>query len=359
MRSIKDIKVFENIPILVRTALNVPIENSRVVNDYRLRRALPTIKYLSERGARVILISHLGEMGTETLKPVSEALKVLVPGVAFFDETVGIRARKAVRDLSPGNILVMENLRRNRGERSNDKNFARELSDLADIFIQDSFDTSHRLHASIVGVPKILPSYSGLLLEEEIDELTRALKPKGPSLAVIGGAKFNTKEKVLTTLLKTYDHVFVGGALANDFLKASGEEVGKSLVSETANVADIKKLLSNPKLLIPIDSVIDNEKILDHGLGTVALLSELAKNAKTILWNGPLGKYEDGFRNATDSLARATADSSAHSVVGGGDTIAAIEGLGLLPRFSFVSTGGGAMLEFLAHGTLPGIDALR
>lgn len=357
MRSIRDIKVFENIPILVRSALNVPVINGKVVNDYRLRRALPTIRFLAERGARVVLIGHLGDKGTETLKPVAEALGTLIKGVSFFDETVGARARATVRDLAPGNILVLENLRRARGETANDIAFAKELASLSDIFIQDCFDTCHRSHASIVGVPKLLPSYAGLLLEEEVRELSRALSPKRPSLAVIGGMKFSTKEAVLTALLKKYDHVFVGGALANGFLKASGQNIGKSLVSG-ADESSIKKLLSNPKLILPVDSVVKDEVIVDHGPGTVEALAELVARAKSILWNGPLGKYEDGFTSATDGFARAVANSKAYSVVGGGDTVAAIERLGLLPRFSFVSTGGGAMLQFLAKGILPGITAL-
>lgn len=381
MRTLRDIQLFENIPILVRTALNVPVENGKVMNDYRLRRSLPTIRFLCERGAKVILISHIGEKGTETLAPVAEALGKLISGVSFFNETIGVRARATIRNLAPGNILVLENLRRNKGETENDLEFAKELAVLADIFVEDSFDTCHRAHASIVGIPKLLPSYAGILLSEEVTELSHALTPKLPALAVIGGAKFSTKEAVLTTLLKTYDHVFVGGALANDFLKASGQEVGKSLVSG-AKEHSIKKLLGNPKLVLPVDSLVvpssaldaihvrmearvaragqvrPNEVILDHGPGTSALLSGLAEEAETILWNGPLGNYEHGFIDATDALARSVADSNARSVIGGGDTITAIENLGLLPRFSFVSTGGGAMLDFLAKGTLPGIEAL-
>ncbi|MCX6787934.1 MAG: phosphoglycerate kinase [Candidatus Kaiserbacteria bacterium] len=381
MRTIRDIQIFENIPILVRAALNVPIENGEVINDYRLRRAVPTIKYLAARGAKVVLIGHLGEQGTETLEPVARALGKLLLGVSFFGETVGVRARAAIRNLAPGQVLVLENLRRNKGEIANDRTFAHELAALADIFVEDSFDTCHRAHASIIGVPELLPSYAGLLLEEEVRELSRALMPIHPSLAVIGGAKFSTKEAVLTTLLKTYDHVFVGGALANDFLKVAGHEVGKSLVSN-ADANAIKKLLANPKLVIPIDSLVisatavgtpteragarvatagdvrTDEVILDHGPGTSALLFSLAQKSKTILWNGPLGNYENGFIDATDAFARAVAASGAHSVIGGGDTIAAIENLGLLPHFSFVSTGGGAMLDFLAKGTLPGIKAI-
>jgi len=381
MRTVRDIAQLENIPVLVRTAMNVPVVNGVVVNNYRLRRSLPTIRFLSERGARVILISHIGENGTETLAHVAEELGRLIPRVSFFPETIGIRVRDAVRKIPPGGILVLENLRRNRGEKMNDPAFTHELASLADIFVEDSFDTCHRMHASIMSVPRLLPSYAGLLLEEEINELRGALSPKSPSLAVIGGAKFSTKETVLTTLLEKYDQVFVGGALGNDFLKASGHEVGKSLVSLTDNAA-IQKILGNKKLLLPLDALVipasvaltpearsharvanvddlrPDEIILDHGPGTSAILSKFAEKSKTILWNGPLGNYENGFVDATDDFARAVAHSGAHSVVGGGDTIAAIENLGLLPKFSFVSTGGGAMLDFLANGTLPGIEVL-
>lgn len=381
MRSLRDIPVFQNIPIVVRAALNVPIENGEVANDYRLRRAVPTIRFLAERGARVVLISHIGERGTETLEPVARSLGKLIPGVSFFGETIGAQARAAVRSLPAGKILVLENLRRHDGERKNSRAFAQELAALADIFVEDSFDTCHRVHASIVGIPEFLPSYAGLLLEEEVRELSRALTPKHPALAVIGGAKFGTKEAVLMILLDAYDHVGVGGALANDFLKAAGQEVGKSLVS-SENEGALKKLLANSRLVIPIDSlaiplpaggtegartkarvapagqVRPDENILDIGPGTAALLADFATRAKTILWNGPLGNYENGFSDATNAFARAIAASGAHSVIGGGDTIAAIENLGLLPHFSFVSTGGGAMLDFLAKGTLPGIEAL-
>lgn len=388
MRTVRDIQVFEKIPILVRTALNVPVENGIVVSDYRLRRAIPTIRFLAERGAKVILISHIereglpaSKQGTETLEPVAQALGKLIPGVSFFPETVGARPRAAIRDLAPGKILVLENLRRNKGEKMNDRAFAEELAALADIFVQDSFDTCHREHASIVGVPKLLPSYAGILLEEEVSALAKALSPQHPALAVIGGAKFSTKEAVFAKLLETYDQVFVGGALANDFLKVAGHAVGKSLVSDF-NQEAIRKLLTNRKLVLPIDSVVipktaigtidaltkartaeleqvrPDEVILDHGPKTIALLANLTKKAKTVLWNGPLGNYENGFVRATDSLARAIAASKAHSVVGGGDTVASIETLGLLPHFSFVSTGGGAMLDFLASGSLPGIAVL-
>lgn len=378
MKTVHDIPLFKNVPILVRTAMNVPVENGRVVNDYRLRRALPTIRFLSEQGARVVLISHIGEKGTETLAPVAQALRGSLSRVSFFGETIGKRVSEVVRNMLPGDILVLENLRRSQGEKANDPEFTRELASLADVFVQDSFDTCHRTHASIVGVPRILPSYAGLTLEEEVSELRKALVPRHPSLAVIGGAKFGTKEAVLTTLLQTYDHVFVGGALAHDFFKAAGHDIGKSLAS-SADSDTVQKILANPKLILPVDSLVvtattevrsaatrvaplgqirPDEAIIDHGPGTNTLLTALTRGTHTILWNGPLGNYENGFVTATDTFARDVAASGARSVVGGGDTIAAIEDLGLLSRFSFVSTGGGAMLDFIAHGTLPGIVAL-
>lgn len=383
MRSIRQIPALSTVPILVRAALNVPIENGQVVDDYRLKKALPTITFLAERGAKVILISHIGEKGTETLAPVAEALKRFIPRTSFSPETVGPAARNAVRELAPGNVLVLENLRRHPGEVGNDPAFAKELALLADVFVQDSFDTCHRKHASIVTLPTLLPAYAGLLLEEEVGELSEALSPQRPGLAVIGGAKFETKEAVLETLMTRYDHVFVGGALAHDFFKARGDEIGASLSSGNADMEKAKDLLANPKLLLPVDvravpaalasdlgahaqariarigDVRPDEMILDAGPATEALLADLAGKARTVLWNGPLGQYETGFRDATDGLARAVAGSGARSIVGGGDTVASIESLGLIPRFSFVSTGGGAMLDFLAHGSLPGVAALN
>lgn len=383
MRILTDIPKLENVPVLVRAALNVPIVNDAVANDYRLRRALPTIRALTERGARVVLIGHIGEAGTETLLPVAQALQKLIPNVSFFGESVGEDARAAVRDLLPGHVLVLENLRRHAGEKANDPAFAKELAQLGDVFVQDSFDTCHRAHASMVGVPQLLPSYAGLLLAEEVTELSKAREPEHPSLAVIGGAKFGTKEPVLRALLSAYDHVFVGGALANDFLVVRGYSVGGSLVSGVSEET-LRELVANPKLIMPIDvrvlrsderddlaayershlvplteGVTAEDMILDQGPATDVILSEIVQSARTVLWNGPLGNYENGFMDGTRALARVIAHTKTHSVVGGGDTVAAIEELGLLSRFSFVSTGGGAMLDFLAYGTLPGIDALN
>lgn len=377
MRTLHDIPHLENVPVLVRAALNVPVANGKVVNTFRLRSALSTIEFLRAHHARVILVGHLGDKGTESFLPVHEALKEFIPGITFCDSAVGTAARSAVRDMVPGDVLLLENLRRHAGEKTNDPAFAAELASLADVFVQDSFDACHRSHASIVGVPELLPSYAGFQVEREVLELSKALRPKHPALAIIGGAKFSTKEPVLVALLKQYDHVFVGGALANDFMQALGKPVGSSLVSG-ADHAAIDTMLGNKKLRLPIDYVVApmgserseghlsgvtvvsaHEAILDNGPKTVALLGELIKKAKTILWNGPLGNYEKGFTEATEALAVLIAQSKAHSIVGGGDTIAAIEKLGLDEHISFISTGGGAMLDFLSSGSLPGIEALR
>jgi len=376
MRSIRYIPHVENIPILVRAALNVPVENGKVTSTFRLRKALPTIKYLQGAGARVVLIGHIGDKGTETLMPVYEAMKQYLPGLRFCPSTVGAEARAAVRDLPQGGVLMLENLRRHKGEVENGSEFALELAELADIFVQDSFDVCHRKHASVVGVPKHLAPYAGLQIEEEVRELTKALRPKRPSLAIIGGAKFSTKQPILEKLIVCYDRVFVGGALANDFMVECGYGVGTSLVSKDSDKEALHALLRNPKLMLPVDEVVaplgsredgdvvmptnvpKNEAILDDGPKTIEALNELVQKANTVLWNGPLGNFENGFEEGTEALARVIASSSAYSVIGGGDTVAAVEKLGISEKFSFISTGGGAMLDFMAKRTLPGLEAL-
>lgn len=377
MRSVRTIKVLENIPVLVRTALNVEVEKGVVTNTFRLRRALPTIEYLRKHHARVVLIGHIGDRGTETLEPVYRAMQEFIPDIRFCPVTVGTRARDAVRQLPPGGVLMLENLRRDRGEQANKREFAAQLADLADIFVQDSFDVCHRPHASVIGIPELLPAYAGFLVQEEVRELTKALKPGKPSLAIVGGAKFSTKQPVLKRLLTSYERVYVGGALANDFMQAMGRPVGRSLVSGGAK-GELKTLAGDRKLLLPLDYVVapvgmtaragrvaeiqdvgPDEAILDNGPKTIAMLAGHASKAKTILWNGPLGNYENGFAQGTEALAQVIARTKARTIVGGGDTIAAIEALGLSDQFSFISTGGGAMLDFLAKGTLPGLEVLR
>jgi phosphoglycerate kinase len=377
MKTVRDIKILDSIPVLLRASLNVPVADGKVVNAFRLRKALPTIEYLRKQNARVILIGHIGEKGTETLMPVYEAMKEFVPGLKFSPVTIGAQAREAIRALPAGGVLMLENLRRDRGEVMNDKKFAQALAELGDVFVEDSFDVCHRSHASVVSLPELLPAYAGLLVEEEVTQLSKALTPQHPALAIIGGAKFSTKEPVITKLLETYDRVFAGGALGNDFVKAMGYDVGKSLVSDVESKV-IKNVLANRKLAVPLDAIVaiegaapkdsrvsrldsiaPNEKILDDGPATTAMLEELIQKAKTVLWNGPLGDCEDGFDEATRAMVVAIANSTAYSIVGGGDTEAAIETFHLHEHFSFISTGGGAMLDFLAKGTLPGLAVLK
>ncbi|HEX8947087.1 MAG TPA: phosphoglycerate kinase, partial [Candidatus Paceibacterota bacterium] len=376
MKSVRDIPTLSGTRVLVRAPLNVPLVNGEVANDFRLRRALPTIEFLANAGAKVIVCGHIGRAPEETLAPVYRALGALLPQVSFSSEAVGPVAHAAAEALENGGVLVLENLRRYPGEKGNDPAFARELASLADVFVQDAFDTCHREDASIVGVSKLLPSYAGLLLAEEVAALSEARVPERPALAIIGGAKFETKEPVLNALLERYDHVFVGGALANDFLTAKGYAMGASLVSG-AHEDSLRALLASDRIVLPSDVVVaasgadasaghtrtvdaigSDEAALDIGPETAAALATLARSSATILWNGPLGNYENGFTAGTKALAEAIAASSARSIVGGGDTVAAIEALGLADQFSFISTGGGAMLDFLTRGTLPGIAVL-
>lgn len=377
MRTLKHIKVLENVPVLVRTSLNVPVEGGKVRNTFRLEEALPTIHYLQKHHARVILLSHISGKGTETLYPMYEALKARVKNLSFSEEIIGKSVRQKVRDMLPGEVLLLENLRRDPREKKNDSEFAKELAHLGDVFVQDCFDVCHREHASVVGIPEYLPSYAGFLVEKEVQGLKKALKPKRPALAIISGTKFSTKEPLIKELLGSYDYVYVGGALGNDFLKAKGVSVGASLVS-SEGIEGVRTLLGNKKLLTPTDALVapphekaargrvsdlsdieSHEAILDAGPKTAHALATLSQKMKTVLWNGPLGLYEQGFVEGTHVVAQSLAVSKAHSVVGGGDTVGALEELGITDSFSFISTGGGAMLDYLADGELPGLRVLE
>lgn len=357
--------------VLVRASLNVPIgEGDEVLNQFRLMRGLPTIKYLTSQGAKVILMGHIGRDPEETLLPVYRHL-LRHFDLSFTYDVTGEETQSCVSGMQDGQVVLLENLRQDPRERENDPGFARELADLADVYVNDAFSVSHRVHTSIVGVPQYLPAYAGLSFVHEYEELTKAMHPPEPSLFILGGAKFDTKLPLIEEYLKIYDHVFVGGALANDLFKAQGHEVGSSLVSDT-DLSD-GHLLRQQNLLLPVDVIVSgedgayittpddvdsNEIILDAGPETVEMLGEYIKDAKTVLWNGPLGNYEVGCDEATHGVARSIAASSAYSVIGGGDTVASIEALDLQDKFSFLSTAGGAMLKFLEHGTLPAIEAL-
>jgi phosphoglycerate kinase len=305
-----------------------------------------------------------------SLAPVFAYLKTKIP-LSFIDDVAGPAAHQAAGALQDGHALLLENIRRNKGEEGNDWQFAKELASLADIYVNDAFPVSHRSHASIVSVPELLPSYAGFQFLAEVKGLTPALSPTAPSLAVLGGAKLVTKITLLKSLLAKYDRVFVGGALANDFLAAKGYEVGKSLVSGTGAAAE---LLFDPKIILPETVVVSNpagkdekpssgvgrnDVISDIAASSIESLRSLVEKAGSILWNGPMGHFETGFTEGTDALAELIAGAPGKTIVGGGDTLASIQSLDLLDKFTFVSTAGGAMLDFLANGTLPGIQALE
>lgn len=355
---------------LLRTSLNVPVEDGQVVNQFRLMRALPTVNHLRSAGARVILCSHIGDDHTESMEPVFNVLKEHLP-LKFSSEVVGSKTSALRDELQDGEVLLLENLRKDPREKKNDVEFARSLADLADCYVIDDFTTAHREHASIVGVPQFIPSYVGMNFKHEYEELAKALEPKQPALFLLGGAKFDTKMPLIEKFLELYDHVFIGGALANDLIKARGFEVGTSLVSDISLAGS--PLLEHPKLLMPVDVVVEgpngkrvtavdtvasDESIYDVGPATIEMLAPLIKNAQTILWNGPFGNYEKGFDEQTVATAKLIAESEGYSVLGGGDTIAAVEPLGIQEKFGFLSTAGGAMLTFLEQGTLPAIDAI-
>lgn len=339
--------------VLLRLDLNVPIRDGKVADDFRIRKILPTLEFLHDAGARTIILSHLEGKGGDSLLPVWQELRkiFLVSFSANFDELA-----KNVSGMENGGFAFFENLRTNAGEKANDENFAKKLASFGEMFVNEAFAVSHRAHASIVGLPKFLPSFTGPLFAEEVRKLSGALRPARPALFILGGAKFETKLPLMKKFIRLYDSVFVGGALANDFLKAQGFDIGDSLVSKTP--LDLDSLIKT-NLYLPVDTITTGrKKIVDAGPKTLEVLRRLVGQAQFILWNGPLGEYEVGFADGTKNLATMIAQSHAQSVVGGGDTVAAITALGLENKFGFVSTAGGAMLDFLANETLPGIEAL-
>jgi phosphoglycerate kinase len=369
IRSIEELKELKGIRVLLRASLNAPIQNGAVQDATRLNSALPTIQFLTARGAKVILASHMSD-SVGSLRPVFDHLGKHI-ALSFVDDVAGVAAHTAVNALKDGQILLLENLRRNAGEKANDMAFARELASLADIFVNDDFTVAHRKHAGVVLVPTILPSYAGFQFLKELNGLTPALNPKSPSLAILGGAKLVTKLTLLKRLLEKYDRVFVGGALANDFYAAKGYETGKSLVS---GMDIAKELLGNSKIILPeevtvfsadashdtpADELSPNDVVSDISIASIRALKPVIDQARFVLWNGPMGHFETGFTKGTDELAKIVADAPGTSIVGGGDTLSSIQTLGVQDKFEFVSTSGGAMLDFLSSGTLPGIEALE
>lgn len=370
MKAITDAGDLKGKYVVLRASLNLPVADGVVTNEYRLKQALPTLRYLNEAGARTIVVGHIGRDPEETLMPVYETLAKHIPvqwgGVLGTDECT---ARREL--MADGDLLMLENTRQDDRYKDLDQQYDEQLAALGDLFVFDAFPVAHREQASTTGIAQHLPSYAGLTMLNEVQQLGAMLEPTSPSLFLLGGAKFDTKMPLVEKYLELYDHVFIGGALMNDVFKAKGYEVGVSKLSDTDLTG--AAFLDHPNLIIPIDVLVSgpagdrvctptevqpDEAMLDIGPETVKLLVPLIDQAASILWNGPFGNYEGGYGEATDAVAQLVADSSATSVLGGGDTVAAVEKLGLNDQFTHVSTGGGAMLLHLEHGTLPVIEAL-
>ncbi|NOX19813.1 MAG: phosphoglycerate kinase [Nitrospirae bacterium] len=376
--------------VFIRVDFNVPLdENLNITDDRRIRSALPTINYAIDEGAKVILASHLGRPKGKpdprySLAPVAKRLKRLLnKEVIFAPDCIGPQVKNIVEKMQPGDVVLLENLRFHEGETKNDESFAKELASLADYYVNDAFGTAHRAHASIVGVPKYLPAAAGFLLKKEIEYLKGVVNnPIRPFVAILGGAKVSGKIGVLENLQSNVDKVLIGGSMAFTFIKAMGYEVGDSLVEEDMleTAQRIRKKLKEKgvKFYLPVDCVIAQSlepgaetkivptleipkgwKALDIGPATARLFAEAIENAKTILWNGPMGVFEiDAFSRGTFAVARAVADAYALTIVGGGDTDLAVHRAGVSDSISFISTGGGATLQLLEGKELPGIAAL-
>jgi phosphoglycerate kinase len=375
---------------LVRVDFNVPLEHGRITDDTRVRAAVPTIQYLLDHGAAVVLMSHLGRPKKKVvedlrLAPVAAHLGGLLGrAVKAVPVTVGPEAEAAAQGLKPGELLMLENTRFDAREEANDEGMSRELAKLGDVYVNDAFGAAHRAHASTEGVAHFLPAVSGLLLEREIAELGSLLEsPERPFVAIMGGAKISDKISVITNLLRIVDSLLIGGGMANTFFLAMGHKVADSLVEPNA-VGEVEKILEFAKshtaeIMLPTDVVIadamdananrkvvavdavpDGWRILDIGPATVAAFSARIKAAKTVVWNGPMGYFEAApFAEGTRGIAQAMADSAGRTVIGGGDSVAAVEQMGLADKIGHISTGGGASLELLEGRALPGVVALN
>jgi phosphoglycerate kinase len=388
-KTVRDINVAGK-RVLVRVDYNVPLEKGEVADDTRIRATLPTIRYLREKGAKIILVTHLGRPGGKVvpdlrLDPVAEALsRLLGVDVKKVDETVDGQAREAVENLEEGEVLLLENIRFNCEEKANDIEFAQKLASLADVFVNDAFGSAHRAHASTVGVPRYLPAVAGFLMEKELIQLSNLLEnPQRPFYAVLGGNKVSTKIGVIKRFLQIVETIFLGGGMCFTFLKAKGYSVGNSIVQEDflEEATCILKRVENDETklklpvdvvvsqeinsqaewkVVPVDSIPDGWMGLDIGPQTIASYQETLGDASTIFWNGPMGVFEiEAFATGTKAIAETLAESKATTIVGGGDSDAALRKFNLEGKVTFISTGGGACLKFLEGVELPGLEVLE
>lgn len=388
-KSVRDIEVTGKV-VFVRVDFNVPMEDGKITDDKRIRETLPTIQYLVEKGAKVVLASHMGRPNGEVveslrLTPQATRLSELLgQPVAKADEAIGDAVKSQIAELKNGDVLVLENVRFYPGEEKNDADLAKSFAELADLFVNDAFGAAHRAHASTEGIAHHLPAVSGLLMEKELDVLGKALtSPERPFTAIVGGSKVKDKIDVIDNLINLADNIIIGGGLTYTFFKAQGHEVGQSLLDESkldvvlGFVEKAKKL--GKKLYLPVDIVVSDDfsadantdivtidKIpaawegVDIGPKTREIYADVIKNSKLVVWNGPMGVFEIApFSNGTRAVAEACATTEAYTIIGGGDSAAAAEKFGLADKMDHISTGGGASLEFMEGKALPGVVALN
>ncbi len=376
--------------VLIRVDFNVPLKNGVVTDNTRIKAALPTVKYILEQGASLVVMSHFGRPKGQknpdfSMAPIAKEFeKLLGQPVKLASDVIGPEVEAEVKALKPGEVLLLENVRFYKEEEGNDPEFAKTLASYGDIYCNDAFGTAHRAHASTEGVSHYLPSYAGFLIEKEVRFMAPLLEnPEKPFVAIIGGSKVSSKITVLESLVRTCDTIVIGGGMAYTFLNVLGNSIGKSLFEpdyvDTAKAFLEKAKEKGVKVILPVDNVcakefsetaepilVDSDNITDDLMGmdigpkTVQLIVDALKDAKSVVWNGPMGVFEfSAFAKGTEEVAKALAASNATTVVGGGDSVAAINKFGLADRISHVSTGGGASLEFLEGKTLPGIKALE
>ncbi len=393
LKTINDIENIQGKKVLVRADLNVPTEGTTITDNSRIERFAPTAKLLSDKGAKVIIITHFGrpkgkseEFSNKIL--VNNLSQSIGKPVKFIEDTIGETVKNAINEMTDGEIILLENVRFYKEEEANDATFAKELASLGDVYVNDAFSTAHRAHASTEGITKYLPSYAGLLMEEEINALTKALEnPAHPAIAIVGGSKVSTKLAVLENITKKVDAIVIGGAMANTFLLAQGYNIGASMaepdMTDTALkiIEEAKK--NNCEIILPIDVCVAKEfkanaenkfaginevdgdwKIFDVGPETSKMLDTKFETAKTVLWNGPLGVFElipfdRGTNELAKTVAKLTREGKLISVAGGGDTVSALNNAGVEKDFSYISTAGGAFLEWLEGKELPAIPALK